>query len=115
MVKHLVVLMVMLGVCINVSADNQKHFNETLVQIINQLNAIKPLIEKARIYQNKNKRVQLHLTSFKGVDGQPHNGLSEDLNEIKQGIVAYLNKPAIEPKKIMPLENDFVDARLLGN
>ena len=90
-------------------ANSNVHFNETLVQIINQLNAITPLIEKAKHYQKKNTRVQLHLTKFKCSDGKNHNGLSEDIGEIKKGIAAYLNKPTIEPRTIKPLDDDFND------
>jgi RAQPRD family integrative conjugative element protein len=111
MVKRLSVnlaMMIMIVPLISHSKSNV-HFDETLVQIVNQLNAITPLIEKAKHYQSKNTRVQLHLTKFKGSDGNIHNGLSEDISEIKKGIVAYLNKPTIEPRTIKPLDDDFND------
>lgn len=102
-----VFLLLILGV--NAYADDTDKFKESLVQIINQLNAITPIINKAKIYQNKSDKVQVHFNSFVGMDGVRHAGLEEDLNMIKKGLVDYINKPSIEPKKVEHIDGDFID------
>lgn len=89
---------------------NQELFNEQLVRIINQLNATLPLIKEAARFQTGHEPIKLHLTSFKDVDNRLHNGVSEDIELIKKGLIAYLNKPAIAPKKVTPIEGDFIDS-----
>lgn len=88
--------------------------NEQLVRIINQLNAIKPIISEAERYQSKNAPIKLHLKAFKGADGKTHNGVSEDIELIKKGLIAYLNKPVIAPKKVSPIEGDFIETPKKG-
>lgn len=103
-------LMCLLG-CIAIEAHaNEDAFNQTLVRIINQLNAINPLINEALQSQPKNARIQLHLEQFEGADNQKHNGLREDLSAIKKALIAYLNKPAIAPRAIKPLALDYIDS-----
>lgn len=94
---------------LNVNAD-EANFNETIVRIINQINAINPLVDEARSQQANQARIQLHLAKYTGSDNKIHNGLQDDLNAIKKSLVAYLNKPAIEPRKITPLALDYIDA-----
>lgn len=93
---------------------SQELLNEQLVRIINQLNAIKPIIEEAERYQSKNAPVKLHLKAFQGADGKRHNGVSEDIELIKKGLVSYLNKPVIAPKKVEPIAGDFIESTKKG-
>lgn len=93
---------------------SQELLNEQLVRIINQLNAIKPIIKEAERYQPENAPVGLHLKAFKGADNQMHNGVFEDVELIKQGLIAYLNKPLIAPKKVSPIEGDFIETPKKG-
>lgn len=109
MKKKLLLTLFLSILSINTYAD-ESNFNQTIVRIINQINAINPLIEEARAQQSKNPRIEFHLDSFVGSDNQTHNGLSQDLAAIKQSLIAYLNKPSIEPRKITPLALDYVDA-----
>lgn len=102
-------MLLMLFSALSVHAS-EAEFNETLVQIINQINAINPLLEEARSQQAKNTRIKLHIDRFQGSDNKSHNGLQEDLNAIKQSLIAYINKPAVEPRKITPLQLDYVDS-----
>lgn len=88
--------------------------NEQLVRIINQLNAIKPIIKEAERYQSQSTPVKFHLKAFKGADNKMHNGVYEDIELIKKGLIAYLNKPAIAPKKVSPIEGDFIDSPKKG-
>lgn len=42
------------------------------------------------------------------MQGQHHAGLREDLLNIRNGLIDYINQPIIEPRKIKSLEMDFV-------
>jgi hypothetical protein len=82
--------------------------NQTMVRIINQINAIMPLLDEANTEIVPNSRIQLHINSFEGADGKMHPGLRGDLLSIRNALIEYINKPAIEPKTIKPLALDFV-------
>lgn len=87
---------------------NNPDLNETLVRIINQINAIMPLLDEAQTQINPNARIQLQIESFEDTQGQPHAGLREDLLSIRNGLIDYINQPIVAPRKIKPLELDFV-------
>lgn len=94
---------------INITAQaNNADVNETLVRIINQINAIMPLLDEAQTELNPNAHIQLHLKSFTDNEGQQHAGVREDLLMIRNGLIDYINQPVIAPRKIKPLNNDFV-------
>ena len=82
-----------------------------LVQIINQLDAMQPLILAAQNAQLANKRVQFHYARYQDIQGQPQNGLLEDVRSIKTGITQYLNEPAIEPRSVQPLQGDYLNLK----
>lgn len=88
--------------------------DEQLVRIINQLNAVKPIIKEAVRYQSDKEPVKFHLRAFKGSDDKMHNGVEEDIELIKKGLIAYLNKPAIAPHKVSPIEGDFIETPKKG-
>ena len=77
----IVVCMSLFSILAMASEENEKVY---LVQIINQLDAIKPLIIAAKNEQAKNIRVQFHYTAFRDSNGKLHNGLLEDIAEIKK-------------------------------
>ena len=87
---------------------NNANLNETLVRIINQINAIMPLLDEAQTELNPNARIQLHLKSYTDNEGEQHAGVREDLLMIRNGLIDYINQPVIAPRKIKPLNNDFV-------
>ena len=87
---------------------NNGNLNETLVRIINQINAIMPLLDEAQTELNPNARIQLHIKSFTDNEGQQHAGVREDLIMIRNGLIDYINQPVIAPRKIKSLNNDFV-------
>jgi len=78
-----------------------------LVQLINQLDALKPTILAAAREQPKNQRVTFHYHAWKDANGQSHNGLLEDITLIKQGIEEKLHSTAIEPRTAKPLQGDY--------
>jgi hypothetical protein len=87
---------------------NNPDLNETLVRIINQINAIMPLLDEAQTQITPNARIQLHIEGFEDAKGQHHAGLREDLLSIRNGLIDYINQPIIAPRSIKPLEMDFV-------
>jgi hypothetical protein len=87
---------------------NEVALNQTLVRVINQLNAIMPLLDEAKNEIEPNTRMQLHIEAFEGADGKTHAGLRSDLLSIRNALIEYINKPAIEPKTIKPLALDFI-------
>lgn len=97
-----------IGTSLTVAHADQQQMNETLVRMINQIDAMMPLVQKAEKEQPKNERFAFHFTQFEGSDGERHNGLKEDLLEIRQALIAQINTPSVDPYHIKPLNNDFV-------
>lgn len=91
-----------------VSHASEEALNQTLVRVINQINAVMPLLDEAQSEIEPNTRIQLHIESFEGADGKTHAGLRNDLLAIRNALIDYINKPAIEPKTIKPLSLDFI-------
>ncbi|VEG92561.1 RAQPRD family integrative conjugative element protein [Legionella spiritensis] len=87
---------------------NNANLNETLVRIINQINAIMPLLDEAQTELDPNARIQLHVESFNDDQGRHYAGVREDLLMIRNGLIDYINQPVIAPRRIKPLNNDFV-------
>jgi RAQPRD family integrative conjugative element protein len=80
-----------------------------LIQMMNQLDALKPLIIAADNEQIKNARVKFHYTSYRDSNGKPHNGLLEDINEIKVGIQERVNQTMSEPHRFIAIKGDYLD------
>lgn len=97
-------LMVFANLC---SAENVA-LNETLVRIINQINAILPLLDEANEEIEPNARIMLHVNRFVGADGKHHAGVRNDLLAIRNSLVEFINQPVIAPKTIKPLALDYV-------
>jgi RAQPRD family integrative conjugative element protein len=79
-----------------------------LMQIVNQLNAIKPLIIAASLQQPKTNRVQFHYSHYLDEHHKKHNGLTEDLNQIEMSIQNKLNHIPIEPSVLPPIKGDYI-------
>ena len=88
---------------------SQSELNNILVRVINQINTTLPLLDEAKNEIEPNSRIQLHIESFEGEDGKQHPGVRGDLLPIRNALIDYINKPAIEPKSIKPLEFDFIE------
>lgn len=80
-----------------------------LVQIINQLESLKPLIIAAKNEQPNNLRIKFHYTSYRDASNKLHNGILEDINEIEKGIKEKLNQTSNEPRRFMPIKGDYVN------
>lgn len=100
-------LMGLLMLTFNVKASNPQ-LNETLVRIINQINAIMPLLDEANEEIEPDTRIRLHVDSFEGADGQKHPGIRDDLINIRSALIEYINNPVIEPRIVKPLALDFI-------
>ena len=105
MKRLLLILMLSLPL---VSHANEEALNQTLVRVINQINAVMPLLDEAQSEIEPNTRIQLHIESFEGANGKTHAGLRNDLLAIRNALIEYINKPAMEPKTIKPLSLDFI-------
>lgn len=105
MKRLLLILMLSLPLA---SHASEEALNQTLVRVINQINAVMPLLDEAQSEIEPNTRIQLHIESFEGADGKNHAGLRNDLLAIRNALIDYINKPAIEPKTIKPLSLDFI-------
>ncbi|HAU3626756.1 TPA: hypothetical protein F7136_04785 [Legionella pneumophila] len=101
-------LILMLSMTCFATQASEEALNQTLVRVINQINAIMPLLDEAQTEIEPNTRIQLHIESFEGSDGKSHPGLRNDLLAIRNSLIDYINKPAIEPKTIKPLALDFI-------
>ncbi|MFO8488026.1 RAQPRD family integrative conjugative element protein [Legionella pneumophila serogroup 1] len=104
--KRILCLILMI-ISLQCSANNPD-LNETLVRIINQINAIMPLLDEAQTQITPNARIQLRIEGFEDMQNRHHTGLREDLLNIRNGLIDYINQPNIAPRKIKSLEMDFV-------
>lgn len=80
----------------------------TLVKMVNQLEAIKPLITQAAREQDANARVKIHFDSWTDANGVKHNGLRQDINAIQQALIHSINRQAVSPRVFTPIQHDFV-------
>ncbi len=85
-----------------------------LVQLLNQLNAMTPLILAAEREQPKNLRIQFHYTAWHDAKGQLHNGLLEDVQAIKAGIRQKLDHTTVEPRALNVIRGDYLDKNNLS-
>ena len=83
--------------------------NKTLLQIISQINATLPLIEKAKKEQGSGQRSVIHFSQFTNGEGKRVNGVREDLLEIRKALIGHINKLPIAPKKVTSLAFDFIE------
>ncbi len=100
-------LMFLFTLSLNAQASDDA-LNQTLVRIINQINAVMPLLDEAKSEVEPNARITLHIEAFEGADGNVHPGLRDDVLSIRNGLIDYINKPLIAPKTIQPLALDFI-------
>ncbi len=93
----------------NCYADNINDNKENiyLKQILNQLDAIQPLIIAAEKSQPKNQRIQFHYNKYKDDHGVIHNGLIEDIQTIRSGLNQKLNQISVEPRSVVALKGDY--------
>jgi RAQPRD family integrative conjugative element protein len=94
--------------CMTNAVANEENEKIYLIQMLNQLNALKPLIISASNEQQKNSRFQFRYTAFVNSNGKLQNGLLEDINELKKGIQARLNQKEVESQRFEPIKGDYI-------
>ncbi len=67
-----------------------------LAQIINELQAIEPLITKAESQANPDARIRFQ-----------YDWLRQDLDRIRLGIQTHIDSPRSEPRTFPPLRGDY--------
>lgn len=107
MKKYLFKLLIILMLPISIYAGDAQ-MKETLTQIIDGIEALKVLVNKAEAEQDKNPRVKVHFSRFKDETGKSHNGLRDDLNEIQKSLIDVVDNNPRTPRKIVALEHDFI-------
>ncbi len=90
--------------------------NTTLVGIINQLDAILPLIEQGKAEQARllplPKRFEFE--RYKTVDGVIHDGLKQDILAIRKALVNTINQTPLVPGYVKPLARDYTNTPSLN-
>ena len=97
--------------CAHLATANPEAEKVYLTQIVNQLDALQPLIIAASGAQSPDQRVTFHYQQYCDKQGRVHNGLLEDVQAVKAGVVEHLNAPAIEPRSIKPLQGDYLNLK----
>jgi RAQPRD family integrative conjugative element protein len=82
--------------------------NQYLVQVLNQLDAMLPLITAAEREQPNDLRIRFHYTQYRDANGKLHNGLKDDIQTIRRGIEEKLNSTSNTARTLLPIEGDYV-------
>jgi len=86
----------------------ESQMKDTLVKIINQLQAAKLLINQAQNEQPTNPRIEIHFDSWVDANKQKHNGLRQDIEAIQQALMQAVNQQTIEPRTYAPITDDYI-------
>lgn len=107
--KKMVIIVVLcaLSISLKIYADTAQ-MNMTLTKIINQLQALKPLITQAERQQLKNSRYQIHFNTWCDSHGQIHQGLRQDINTIQASLIIAMNRTQVTPRAVQPIRGDFI-------
>lgn len=103
-----------LGICMLSILSTSCFANELkekmyLTQILNQIDAMQPLIIAAEKAQPVNTRIKFHYTQYRDSHGNLHHGLLEDIQSIKSGITQKLNNASVEPRVVRPIKGDYIE------
>jgi RAQPRD family integrative conjugative element protein len=99
-------MIAMASVPAQASVDKERIY---LLQMINQLNALQPLLLAAAAEEDKFQRVRFHYTSFKDSNGRSHNGVLEDIIELKANLHGRLVILAKQPNHFKPIIGDYAE------
>ena len=80
-----------------------------LLQLIRQIDAMKPTLLAAQREQSKTARMQFHYTAYHDITGQYHPGVWDDLQTIRAGIEEKLEKSPAEVRTIEPVQGDYMN------
>ena len=87
------------------------NMNMTLSRIINQLDAILPLISQAEREQKRAlpTATPFQFEHFRTADGNVHNGLRQDVMAMREAIINAMTHKPIEVGTISPMTLDYID------
>ncbi len=94
----LFVLIITMSFCTVTALANTTQENITLSRISNILNAVYPLIAKAKKEAEPNTRVKFQ-----------YNWLQKDIQDIQAGIAQKINASDVEPRVIKPLRIHYIE------
>ena len=106
--KKILLIIMLLSIFSKNSLASDAQEKIYLTQILNQLNAMKPLILAAQKAQPENTRIPFHYTQYRDNQGQKHQGLLEDIQAIKAGIQQKLHDFNAEPRIFAPIKGDYL-------
>ena len=67
-----------------------------LALLANEITALEAALHKAELHQNKDARVKFQ-----------YEWLRDDFAKMKAGILAHVNAPRTQPRKVVPLQGDY--------
>lgn len=96
--------------CVSLASQaGEVEMKEALIEIIQLLEYVKPVVEQAQKEQPKDARVKVQFESYTDSDGNQHAGLKDDLNAIQQSLEAIVNQQGLEERTLSPIKSDFVE------
>ncbi len=83
-------------------------FHQTCVRLIQQLDAMQPVMDEAQREQDPKARVQFHFDAWRDNHGHTHAGFRQNLLQLRQALVDQINQPDLTPNTFAPMTGDFV-------
>jgi hypothetical protein len=105
--KKLFFIALLLLIGVNVAHADTTQMNNNLVRLVNQIDAMMPIIDSAKAEQDPTARMQFHFDTWTDAQGEVHLGLRQDLMMIRAALIDQINGTNLTPVTVQPLENDF--------
>lgn len=83
-------------------------FHQTCVRLIQQLDAMQPVMDQAQREQDPKARVQFHFDTWRDNHGHAHAGFRQNVLQLRHALVRQINQPDLTPKTFTPMTGDFV-------
>lgn len=80
-----------------------------LLQLVHQIDVMKPTLLAAEREQSKTLRIQFHYTAYRDAQGQWRPGVWEDLQKIRAGIEEKLENAPVDARTLEPVQGDYRD------
>ncbi len=100
--------------CCTVQATEQAE-RIYLTQLVNQLDAMKPLIIAASKQQPKMDRVLFRYVAYRDANQTWHPGLLDQINHIQQSIQFKLDHALSEPALLPSMQGDYITSHKRTN
>jgi RAQPRD family integrative conjugative element protein len=107
--KRFILCFLVLGIIQSATASPEQE-RIYLLQLIHQIDSMKPTVLAAQREQSKTARIQFHYTAYRDVHGQWHPGVWEDLQSIRSGIEEKLEHSPAEGRTPEPVQGDYMDS-----